>query len=332
MSDPLGYYQRAANAAPRPTTEGGESGYFSTPGTTLDPALFEGTNLRSDVQSRIVQPLYAWLAGRGLKGMPMWLFMWLAGSGISYQWAAARDPGDLDVMLGADLVSFRQYNPEFDGFSAEEIAASLDTALKTELWPKTAHTRFGDSEYEVTYYLNPGVGHDITVIHPYAAYEIYPGMRWVIEPPELPADPRTLYPQEWFGRADEDASRARKLAAQFNASMDAVNRAPIGSPQWHNAGADLHMTVSQASALFDAIHTGRRAAFEGSGQGYGDWANFRWQRGKELGTIKAMRDIMDVGKNAQAAEETELYGAPIDSAEVALRRAVAVHRQNPLAR
>jgi hypothetical protein len=39
--------------------------------------------------------------------------VWLAGSAVSYQWSAAREPGDLDVLIGVDYIQFRKAHPEY---------------------------------------------------------------------------------------------------------------------------------------------------------------------------------------------------------------------------
>jgi len=87
--------------------------------------------------------------------------------------------------------------------------------------------------------------------------------------------------------------------------------------------------VGQATALFDDIHTGRRAAFSAQGKGYGDYANMRWQRAKETGAIQKLHELTQVGSEAHKEEETRLYGQPIVPADEAIRRAMQSYWNRP---
>src|SRR5881227_3059425 len=92
------YLARAAAAGPVDLTEG-QSGYFSAPSNVLDPRLFDGDEIRHEVRVWIINTLYDYW--RQHYRLPIaWSTVWLAGSGISYQWQAARGNGDLDVLIG----------------------------------------------------------------------------------------------------------------------------------------------------------------------------------------------------------------------------------------
>lgn len=319
MADP-GFLQRAAEVLPQPTMAGGASAYFSPPAQELDPALFDGDLLKGSVRTLLFEYFANWLSSQGYQWSAYWFHLWLAGSGITYQWAADRGNGDLDVMISLDITPFIRANPQFAGWGEDGLAALFNENMKATLWPKTAATPIGGKVFEVTYYWNPGTGKDIRNIHPYAAYDLVHD-RWDVRPPQLPEDPSALYPDSWFRASKNDADTATRIVQEYRLTVRYLSTAIHGTPGWHNAVTRLGLLTSQARALFDDIHLGRHAAFTDQGAGYGDYANFRWQRSKQLGVVEALRAIAEVGEEAQRMEETERYGAPIDPATVAARRA-----------
>jgi hypothetical protein len=247
--------------------------------------------------------------------------VWLAGSGISYQWAGDRGNGDLDVLFGIDYPEFCQSNPAFQGMPEDEFADLLNTDLKKTLWPRTATTDFNGQTYEVTYYLNPGTtAGSIQGIHPYAAYNLTSD-RWDIRPPSLPSNPRDLYPAEWWKHIDAEQGHARVLVDRYTKLRSMMSSAHPNSATFKNLITSQKIVVEQAKALFDDIHLGRKAAFGPGGEGYGDYANFRWQAHKESGTVQALNTLATVDVEARKAEETDLYGAPLDDAATALAKA-----------
>lgn len=297
-------------------TTPGASGYFSAPSATLDPNLFNGDQLKPEVRSYINDHLHGWL---GPRNMGRGAHAYIVGSGITYQWAADRGNGDLDVMVRLDLASLQQ--GAYSGFSEDELSAGLNNQLKAELWPETAEARFGDRVYEVTYYVLPAREQ---ISNAYAVYDLTTDA-WVTRPPELPSDPESLYPADWFSRADSDNSVSTALSARYRAISEHLSRAVPGSAEWHNLNSQATLTISQATSLYDDIHTGRTQAFTDQGQGYGDWHNFRWQRAKQNGTVAALRAIRSAGKAAREAQETALYGRPLEGSQELLWRAVQQH-------
>jgi hypothetical protein len=232
-------------------------------------------------------------------------------------------------MLGVDYTKLTTANPEFAGMGEEDFAHLLTEAMKEHLWPLTAAKNFGGKRFEVTYYLNPRTADDVRVIHPYAAIDLLTGA-WVIRPPVIPENPRDLYPAVWFDAADRDTARARQISNSYGVLLTKLRGTTPGSAGWHNAGAGLNLVTSQARALFDDLHTGRRHAFGGQGAGYGDWNNFRWQRAKASGTVQAMHAITEIATEAKLDEERATYGSVISPAEVTLRRAALAHRATTL--
>src|SRR4051812_3164156 len=93
----------------------GQSGYFSTPSDRLDPNLFTGDVIKPEVRHHILSVFFNYMSK--YHNARNWCTVWLAGSGISYQWDADRGNGDLDVLIGVDWVKFYTANPDYHGLS-----------------------------------------------------------------------------------------------------------------------------------------------------------------------------------------------------------------------
>jgi hypothetical protein len=304
----------------QPDIHTGASVYFSTPQKVLDPHIFNGQKIKPDVRDHILGVLNGFLDTR-YRQRNSWLGVWLAGSGISYQWSGDRGNGDLDVLFGIDFPRFYESNPSLQGIPEEAVADLLNSDLKKNLWPHTATTDFHGQVYEVTYYLNPGTSAtSIEAIHPYAAYNLTAN-RWDVRPPELPDNPHSLYPMAWTDAVDSEKAHAQILVDRYNRLRHQTATLAENSPAWKNALSSQKIVVEQAKALFDDIHLGRHAAFSAQGEGYGDYANFRWQAHKEAGTVQALNALATMDANAHSAEQQHLYGAPLDSASKALAKA-----------
>lgn len=320
VADILSY---TAQTQPEVTITPGRSGYFSVPSATLDPALFDGDQLRPDVADLIITT-YLGFVGQRLSGAREWSRLWLAGSAISYQWAADRGNGDLDVMVGIDPIALRRANPDLEALSDRELSDWLNSWMRTELWPRTAQTTINGKPFEVTYFWNPGVGSapgDVTAIRPYAAIDLHT-RQWVVRPVHVPDDPRRAYPQAWWRAIDGEAATARSIIARYNNARARLAHLAPGSPGAVNASAELRLAAQQAAALYDDIHTGRRAAFGPDGHGYADWHNFRWQAHKLLGTVQALAEIARTARQADEQASISLYGTRIASADEALTGAL----------
>jgi hypothetical protein len=256
--------------------------YFSAPSATLDPELFDGKRLKPWVRNDLNRLLYDFL-GQSYQNAETWAHPWLAGSGVSYQWSAARNPGDLDCLVGVDYVQFRKANPRFVGLSDKEISDQLNEDFRAGLQPQTANWH----GYEVTFFVNNHAT-DIRAIKPYAAYSLKYD-EWTV-----PADPAAHAPQnaDWDAAASRDAAAARQTYARFEAAHMDLDSSR-GEAQRRNAESRLSAAVSQGMALFDDIHLGRREAFNAGGEGYADFHNYRWQAAKRNGTIDALRAVRD---------------------------------------
>lgn len=324
-NDPAAFYLRAAQANPLPEGRGA-SGYFSRPEETLDPNLFDGDQMKPAVREHILAAFFAWAEQHHLRSAEWWLHAWIAGSAVTYQWSADRGNGDIDVLFTVDLGKFAKANPEFNILGgSNSLAEQLNESMYSSLWPGTSLTTFGNRVYEVTYYDAPGLN---TAEHAYAAYDLTDD-RWSIRPPVLPADPKGLYPQAWYDRADSDRSTAAGLSERYKASVAALGATTPGSPEWLNSGSELGLVMAHAHSLLDDIHLGRAEAFTDRGRGYGDWHNFRWQAAKQSGAVDALRAISAAHEAARQDQETLLYGKPLEGSQALLIRAAAMHGNRP---
>ena len=288
--------------------------YFSSPATTLDPNLFEGRVLRPWVRQGIMSLLLDFLELK-FRHPEIWAHPWLAGSGVSYQWSAARQPGDLDCLVGVDFVQFRKANPEFVGLSDGEIAEELNEEFRENLQLQTDNW----NGYELTFYVNPSAT-DIRSIKPYAAYDLkYDD--WTVTPDPSQAAPHNA---EWEKVINNDADVANTAYSRFNGALQDVQTTQ-SEPMRRNAENKMTMAASQANALYNEIHNNRALAFSPEGEGYGDFHNYRWQAGKGSGTISKLRTIREYMKNS--LKNKDLYGVELPNHRTLVRRA-ALYRTN----
>lgn len=273
----------------------GNSGYFSAPSHGLDPSLFDAEHLKPGVRSWLWRTISEFLSDdMHMHYANKWLHVWLAGSGVTYQWDADRGNGDLDVLIGVSFKNFSKVNPQYKDLPEESIAQWLNQEMKAHLWPKTAHEDINGRVYEVTFYWNPGVENDITVINPYAAYNVMDD-KWKVRPPQLPSNPSSLYSDDFRNAAIADLNQATDIYTAY----------------YQNGGSPRYAEL--AKGLLEGIHGGRKAAFEPGGKGYGDWANFRWQSAKQSGVIAGLTEVV---KHSQGD------GPAPDGADILLTRAM----------
>ena len=285
--------------------------YFSTPEEELDPRLFDDEHLRGDIRMGLMALLFGYL-DQHYTDARTWAHAWIAGSGASYQWSAARQPGDLDVLVGVDYKAFRASNTKFAALTDVEISQHITDGFRTDLQPKTTNWQ----GYEVTFYVNPHAT-DIRSINPYAAYDIV-NDSWTVRPDSMQQAPNN---REWAVRAAKDTERAKALTQAYSTAYTALHNAPNDAAR-RTAERNLYVTVDQAVALFDEIHHGRRFAFSHDGEGYYDWHNYRWQAGKESGVIDSLRQIKDWDTKTRDDRNLQTYGMQLPDADVLIRRAV----------
>jgi hypothetical protein len=293
-----------------PQLLGSATSYFSEPEHGLDPKLFDGTHLKPSVRNGLLSLVFDFLSERYAQP-DLWVKVWLAGSGASYQWSAQRDPADLDVLLGIDYIQFRKAHPRFAGLSNAEISAMLNEEFYNDLQPEIEHW----NDYEVTVYSNPGAT-DITVIKPYAAYDVTHD-EWTVYPSHTPVARNA----KAEAKADRDYDLTSDIIKRYSQSISDLHGAQNDAAR-RNAEFRTRQALSQASALYEDIHGGRKIAFSPSGEGYSDFNNYRWQAGKRLGTVQALKQMHHYWSAAQDAEAQETYGVELPDTQTLIRRAI----------
>lgn len=290
--------------------------YFSTPATELDPKLFQGRVLRSWVRTGILQLLHDYLH-QTYHHAELWAHPWLAGSGVSYQWSADREPGDLDCLVGVDFVQFRQANPGYRGLTDREISSTINEGFHDDLQPTTENW----NGYELTFYVNP-TGTDIRNIKPYAAYDLKYD-EWTVTP-----DPNQTAPvkPEWEQVVDSDTTLANQVHSRFSAALQDVKASRSGAAQ-RNAEAKMLAAAQQGNALYEEIHGNRGEAFSATGEGYGDFHNYRWQAGKRTGTVDTLRSIKKYTEEMTKTRQAATYGIELPDASTLIRRAALQGRK-----
>lgn len=288
--------------------------YFSAPAPELDPKLFEGRQLKSWVRTGIQSILTDFL-NLHYRHSELWAHPWLAGSGVSYQWSAARQPGDLDCLIGVNYPQFRKANPEFMGLTDKEISEQINEEFRDELYGQTENW----NGYELTFYVNPGAT-DIRSIKPYAAYDLKFD-EWTVAP-----DPQQVPPvnKDWDQVAASDMAQAKQSATRFTAAINDLRAAPNDALR-RNAQARLDAAAQQGNALYNEIHTNRSMAFSSSGAGYADFHNYRWQAAKGTGAIEQLRQMRQYLKDS--VQERNIYGVDLPNASTLVRRA-ATYKPN----
>ena len=300
----MNYYDELARQV---SIEPSETSYFSEAQASLDPTLFEGDRIRGDVRNAILSMALRTLELK-YQNPSSWLTVWLAGSGVSFNWSAQRDPADLDCLVGVDYLVFRQNNPGYKGLSDQEIAKQI-----TEDFRENLHTGDFMGKYDLTFYAN--VKSDIRDIKPYAAYSLTDDL-WTVPPSPLGVQRNP----QWDAVVDADQQKAQEIAARYDRSLHDLHAA-VGPAQRRNAEMMLSHSISQGSALFDMIHESRKEAFGPQGEGYGDFANYRWQAGKARGHVQAMRKLKDLSENVGRAAAGATYGIELPDASILVRRA-----------
>lgn len=286
-----------------------ETSYFSPPAAGLDPRLFRNGKLDSSVRSAILQLLLTHL-NASYTGTEGWLTAWLAGSGVSYQWAANREPGDLDCLVGINYPSFRQSNSQFRGLSDKEIAEMLNEGFRDDLQKRT---ELFLGTFELTFFAI--VAPSILNIKPYAAYSLTDD-EWVVAPVQ---EAQGAVP-EWDARVEQDKNQAIEILTRFISAKNKFNQASNEAIK-ANARSEMRVAASQAAAIYEDIHSNRSLAFSSAGQGYSDFNNYRWQSGKKNGLIQALRSVKHEIDEMTAESTQSTYGVDLPDTSTLIRRA-----------
>lgn len=305
----MNYYEVLRGQAEDVALEPSDTSYFSDSGEELDPRLFRDGKLTSYVREAILTLLYNHLK-LGYNEPEAWTKVFLAGSGVSFNWSAQREPADLDCLISVDYIQFRQSNQEYKGWSDQEIASELNQGFRNELHPRSEH--FMDA-FELTFYVNPNS--NIVELKPYAAYSVLDNT-WVVPPTVLqaPSNP------EWDTAVERDKVKAVEIVKRYATALDQIKTAANDALRI-NAESALAIAVQQGTALFDDIHTSRSGAFSPTGGGYADFANYRWQAGKRSGVIPAMKKMKSMSSEASQRFARETYGVELPDTSTLIRRA-----------
>lgn len=312
----MSVYDRLAEIAHRVGVSPEETSYFSADEPALDPKLFTANEvLRNDIRSGILSVLLGFWGAR-YRDPEVWSRAYLAGSGVSYQWSAARQPRDLDCLIGIDFPSFRRLNSDFRDLGDDDIASLMNQELHDYLWPRTANWH----GYELTFYVNPN-SYDIRNIHPYAAYSLTDN-DWVVHP-----DPNA-HPEvrpEWEAAAAGDEESARRIVDRYNAAYDEVE-GTVNPGLRLNAEITLRTAAAQGADLFHSIHNGRTLAFAPGGAGYNSFHEYRYKAAKASGILPALRHLTEELQEAGLANDLGTYGVELPDAHRTLVAAALSRR------
>lgn len=289
--------------------------YFSQPADTLDPKLFQGRVLKPIIRNGIMALIKDFL-NKSYRHSEMWAHPWLAGSGVSYQWQASREPKDLDCLIGIDFIRFKKANPEFSGLTNKEISDQLNEEFHDNLQSTTEDW----NGYELTFYAL--ATDDIKTIKPYAAYDLMYD-EWSVVP-----DPNAAPPSvpEWDDVTNTDSNKTQTINTRFESALQDLRWA-TAMPARRNAEVRLDSASAQGGALFDEIHNNRSQAFSETGDGYSDFHNYRWQAGKSNGTIDKLKSMKKYLIDNSRTGAKASYGVELPDADTLIRRA-AIYRIN----
>ncbi len=286
-----------------------ETSYFSQPAAGLDPRLFRSGKLDPSVRAAILQLLLNHLNAK-YTGAEAWSVAWLAGSGVSYQWAANREPGDLDCLVGIDFPRFRESNSSYRGLSDKEISELMNEGFRESLHPKT---ELFLGTFELTFFVN--VRTNILDIKPYAAYSLTDD-QWVVAPSPTAQE----FVPEWEQLVNNDRTDTINILTKFVSAKNRYEQATNDALK-ANARSEMRLAYSQGLSLYEALHGGRSAAFSPSGEGYSDIANYRWQSGKRTGAVQAIRSMKKEMEALDDAQTKSTYGVDLPDARTLIRRA-----------
>lgn len=288
-----------------------ETSYFSQPSAGLDPRLFRNEKLIPKVRNSILQILLTHVQSR-YNGSSGWMSAWLAGSGVSYQWSAHREPADLDCLVGVDFARFRESNMQYAGLSNKEIAQMFNEGFNQELLPQTKDFM---GSFELTFYVNQRA--NIVELRPYAAYSLDHD-DWTVFPSAQAIQENPV----WEVKVVKDRTAAAEIMTRYATAMAKLEQA-ASEPIRVNARNERRLAMQQGAALYEDIHSGRKIAFSESGEGYTDYNNYRWQAGKRSGAVQALKRLKETQELETKEFSEKTYGAELPKTDVLIRRAAS---------
>jgi hypothetical protein len=140
---------------------------------------------------------------------------------------------------------------------------------------------------------------------------------WTVHPdPQAQAQ----YQPVWEEAAKRDNQKAIKIVSRYSKLTTDLQGAQNDAAR-RNAEYHLIVLLEQASALYEDIHGSRKQAFSKTGEGYGDFYNYRWQAGKRLGTVAVLKRLKEFHDDYKSAEEATTYGVELPDSRTLIRRA-----------
>lgn len=172
--------------------------------------------------------------------------------------------------------------------------------------------------FELTFYVN--VRSNIVDIKPYAAYSVTDDT-WTVTPSmdTVEANPA------WLNAVENDRLMAIDILSKYVSAKNKYEQASNDAIK-ANARSEMRMAMSQGIAFYDSVHSERSNAFSPSGEGYSDFANYRWQAGKQSGVIQSLRSLKKEMDAQDEALNKSKYGVDLPDANTLIRRA-ATRRQ-----
>jgi hypothetical protein len=188
----------------------------------------------------------------------------------------------------------------------------FNEGFREEIYPETAEFM---GVFELTFYVN--IKPNILDLKPYAAYSLTDDA-WTVTPTheELAIDPK------WEQKTQKDKTMAIEILKRYGTAMAKLEQSTNESARV-NASSERENALTQAVGLYEDIHSGRKNAFSESGQGYGDWFNYRWQSGKRSGIVQGLQKLKDLKESDFKTFSEKTYGAELTDASVLIRRAAS---------
>jgi hypothetical protein len=205
---------------------------------------------------------------------------------------------------------FRESNSQYRGLSDKEIAETLNEGFRESLQSKT---ELFMGIFELTFYVN--VSSNIIDIKPYAAYSLT-NDDWVVTPSPFGQE---VVP-EWEKAVERDRMDAIDILTRYTTAKNRYEQATNDALK-ANARSEMRVAQAQGVTLYEGIHSERANAFSSSGEGYGDFYNYRWQSGKRTGVVQSLRSLKKEMEEQDQEMLSKTYGVELTDANTLIRRA-----------
>jgi hypothetical protein len=233
-------------------------GMFSPGQDTLDPRIFDGDRMRTELRLAVLSLLDGfWTPKYG--DWRKWARVYLAGSGASHWWDS---DVDLDILIGINKEALDQARPQNVGVSEEDVCGHLNVEFNRDLETTTLEWH----GFKTQFHCNPG-SWNIQDINPYAAYDIT-NNEWAQKPPVLPPDwgPHA-FPDFWWDEVNTTADQIETMLLHGEVPFD---------------------QVEEGAAFFDKLYSERQRAYSLWGNGWVDYGNFQYQVLSQWGVLQPL--------------------------------------------